>query len=111
MSGRDRGPAGELGLERRDRGDGLWCRADPQEARFVVLLDRRIEHLCEERHQRIVPADDDRQAWVLCGNADSDSYVPPWLWVVWGRAVRRQWSCAWPVHQVPSATSWLYQVP
>jgi len=50
-SGGDRGPAGELGLERRDRGDGPWGGADPQEARVRVLRDRRIEHLCEERAQ------------------------------------------------------------
>src|SRR5919108_6499273 len=60
-----RGPAGELGLERRDRGDGPWGGADPQEARGLVVLDGRIEHLCEERAQRIVPADDHRQAWPL----------------------------------------------
>src|SRR5262245_18388019 len=61
----DRGPAGELGLERRDRGNGLWSGADPQEACFHILLDRRIKHLCEERRQRIIPADDHRQAWLL----------------------------------------------
>ena len=49
--GGDRGPAGELGLERRDRGDRLWGGADPQEARVRVLLDQRIEHLREERAQ------------------------------------------------------------
>ena len=49
--GGDRGPAGELGLERRDRGDGCWGGADPQEARVRVLLDQRIEHLREERAQ------------------------------------------------------------
>ena len=37
--GGDRGPAGELGLERRDRGDGPWGGADPQEARVRVVLD------------------------------------------------------------------------
>jgi hypothetical protein len=47
--GWDRSPAGELGLECRDRGEGLWCRANPQEARFLVVLDRRIEYLREER--------------------------------------------------------------
>src|SRR5215471_12284370 len=47
--GGDRGPAGELGLERRDRGNRLWGGADPQEARGLVVLDGRIEHLCEER--------------------------------------------------------------
>jgi hypothetical protein len=36
--GWDRGPASKLGLERCDRGDGLWCGADPQEARFCILL-------------------------------------------------------------------------
>jgi hypothetical protein len=46
---RDGGPAGELGLERRDRGDGLWCRTDPQEARVLVVVDRRIEDLREKR--------------------------------------------------------------
>src|SRR5262244_1186829 len=47
----DGGPADELGLERRDRGNGLWCRANPQEARFLVLLDRWIEDLRKERHE------------------------------------------------------------
>jgi hypothetical protein len=47
----DRGPADELRLERRDRGNGLWCGTDPQEACFRILLDRRIKHLCEERAQ------------------------------------------------------------
>ena len=47
--GWDRGPAGERGLERRNRADGLWCRTNPQEARFRILLDRRVEHLREER--------------------------------------------------------------
>jgi len=46
--GGDRGPADELLLERRDRGDGPWGGADPQETRVRVLLDRRIEHLREE---------------------------------------------------------------
>jgi len=45
----NRGPAGELGLERRDRGDGLGCRADPQDARFRILLDRGVEDLGEKR--------------------------------------------------------------
>jgi hypothetical protein len=49
--GGDGSPAGELGLERRDRGESLWCGADPQEARCLVVLDRRIKHLREERHQ------------------------------------------------------------
>src|SRR5262247_3896926 len=40
--GWDRGPAGELGLERRDRGTRLWSATDPQEARFRILRDRRI---------------------------------------------------------------------
>src|SRR5262245_9770981 len=64
----DGGPADELGLERRDRGNGLWCGTDPQEACVHILLDRRIKHLCEERRQRIIPADDHRQAWLLCRN-------------------------------------------
>jgi hypothetical protein len=64
--GGDRGPAGELGLERRDRGNGLWCGTDPQEACVRVLLDQRIKHLCEEGRQGVVPADDRCQAWLLC---------------------------------------------
>src|SRR5262245_15547085 len=43
--GGDGGPAGELGLERRDRWDRLWCRANPQDARFVIVLDRGVEDL------------------------------------------------------------------
>jgi len=45
--GGDRGPAGELGLEHRDRGDRLWGGTDPQEARGLVVLDGRIEDLRE----------------------------------------------------------------
>ena len=63
--GRDRGPAGELGLERRHGGDGLWRSADPQDACFVIVLDGGVEDLREEGHQRIVPADDHRQVRVL----------------------------------------------
>src|SRR5216683_2843144 len=38
------------------------------------------------------------------GGCYSDSYVPPWLWVVWGRAgVSVSVVVAWPVHQVPWA--------
>jgi len=45
----DRGPASEPGLERRDRGNGSWGGADPQETRGLVVLDGWIEHLREER--------------------------------------------------------------
>ena len=37
--GGDRGPARELDLKRRDRGDRCWGGADPQEARVRVLLN------------------------------------------------------------------------
>ena len=49
--GWDRGPASELGLERRHRGEILERGANPQELRLIVVLDRRIENLREERHQ------------------------------------------------------------
>ena len=44
----DRGPAGELGLERSHRGDRLERGANPQEVRLVVLLDGRIEYMGEK---------------------------------------------------------------
>ena len=42
---------GKLLLERRHRGELLERGADPQEVGLRVLLDGRIEDLCEERHQ------------------------------------------------------------
>ena len=47
--GGDRGPAGELGLERRDRGDRLERGADPQAVGLVVLRDRWVEHVGKKR--------------------------------------------------------------
>src|SRR5262249_574752 len=93
--GRDRGPAGELGLERRDRGDSLWGGADPQEARGRVLLDRPGGHLREKRLERIVPTDDDRQGRVLGGDAIATHPYLPRVW--WCRAMVwvRRWS-PWP---------------
>ena len=41
--GRDRGPAGELGLERCHRGDLLERGADPQEVCLCLVLDRGVE--------------------------------------------------------------------
>src|SRR5215813_6353747 len=73
----DSGPADELRLERRDRGNGLWCGTDPQEACVRILLDRRIKHLCEERHQGIIPTDDHRQVRVLSRDAVA---THPYLW-------------------------------
>ena len=83
--GGDRGPAGELGLERRHRGDGLWGGADPQEARLRILLDRWVEHVREERAQRMIPADDHRQAWLLCREtiATHRHLAGGWWWAVW----------------------------
>src|SRR5262245_20227394 len=63
--GWDRGPAGELSLERHHGGDGLWRRADPQDACFVIVRDGGVENLREKRQERIVPADDHRQVRVL----------------------------------------------
>ena len=74
---RERGPAGELGLERRHGGDRLRRGADPQDVGFVIVFNGRVEDLCEEGGQGVIPADDDREARVLCGDADSDSYTPP----------------------------------
>ena len=92
---RDRGPAGELGLERRDRGDGSRGGADPQEAGVRVILDGRIERLREERDQRVVPADDHRQAWVLCGDAvATHRHLAGWGWweAVWRDGDGQPWA-------------------
>ena len=48
---RDRGPAGELGLEGRHRGDGLRRGADPQDVGFVLVIDGRVKDLYEEGRQ------------------------------------------------------------
>src|SRR5262245_24949306 len=106
----DSGPADELRLGRRERGHGLWCGTDPQEACFRILLDRRIKHLCEERRQRIIPTDDRRQIRLLCGDAITThgdllrrgwcEAVPwcRWRWPVWCRCTRdrpRPGGCPW----------------
>ena len=46
--GRDDGPAGELGLERRHGGDLPQRSANPEEIRLRLVLDRRVEGLGEK---------------------------------------------------------------
>src|SRR5436309_3045797 len=59
---------------------------------------------------RVVPADDDRQGRVLCGDAiTTHADLPGCGWC--GAMPSVSVVCAWPVHQVPSATWWLHQVP
>src|SRR5262249_19256534 len=89
--------------------NGLWCGTDPQEARFLVVLDRRIEDLREKRHERVVPTDDHCAIWVLRGDTiATHTHLPSSKWC--GAVVSASVACAVPVHQVPSATGWLFQV-
>ena len=45
------------------------CAVPIHSGTLLVVLDRRIEHLREERYQGIILADDHRQARLLCGDA------------------------------------------
>jgi len=95
--GGDGGPADELGLERRDRGDGPWGGADPQETRGLVVLDCGIEHLREERVQRMIPADDHRQAWLLCRDTRAThKHLADggWWWAVWRDGDGQPWAAS-----------------
>ena len=50
-SGGDRGPAGELGLERCHGGDLVGRSADPQEVGLVIVFKGGVEDLGEKRGQ------------------------------------------------------------
>src|SRR2546426_1924471 len=82
--GRERGPAGELSLERCHGGNRLRCSADPQNVGFVLVIDGRVKDLYEEGRQRVVPTDDHRQVRVLCGEVIATHRHLHGCWMVEG---------------------------